>query len=85
MKNKSYYEKLFKQYPDVLTIRQFRSMLGEMNEKMALKILKDNLVKHFLIRRAYYIPKVYAIEYAMSEHYIEYNKRRKNYAKKGRA
>lgn len=29
-------------------------MLGEMCEKVALKIVKDNLVKHFVIRRAIY-------------------------------
>lgn len=77
MKNKAYYEELLKSYPDVLTLRQFRSMLGEMCEKVALKIVKHNLVKHFVIRRAIYIPKVYAIEYVLSEHYVEYTKRRR--------
>lgn len=55
MKNKTYYENLFETYPDVLTLKQFRSMLGDMNEKMARKILKDNLVKHFCIRQGFYV------------------------------
>lgn len=83
MKNKIYYEKLFETYPDVLTFNQFRSMLGDMNEKIALKILRDDLVKHFCIRRAYYIPKVYAIEYALTDHFAGYTKRRKRYKKQG--
>ena len=83
MKNRKYYENLFHTYPDVLTVKQFRSMLDHMNEKMALKILRNNLVKHFCIGRFYYIPKVYAIEYALSEHFIEYTKRRSTYGKQG--
>ena len=67
MKNKAYYEELFMSYPDVLTLRQFRSMLGGMCEKIALRIVKDSLVKHFVIRRAIYIPKVYTIEYVVSK------------------
>jgi hypothetical protein len=81
VKTRSYYEKLFSDYPDVLTVKQFRAMLGGMNEKLALQIIRDNLVNHFLIGRTFYIPKIYAIDYAMSEHYFEYSKRRKIYKK----
>ena len=28
MNNRSYYEKLFKAYPDVVTLPEFRAMLG---------------------------------------------------------
>lgn len=83
MKNKTYYEKLFETYPDVLNLKQFRSLLCGMNEKMALKIVKDNLVNHFIIGRTIYIPKVYAIDYVMSAHYDEFTKRRKRYGKQG--
>lgn len=77
MKSRSYYEKLFSDYPDVLTVKQFRAMLGGMNEKLALQIIRDNLVGHFCIGRTLYIPKLYAIDYTTSVHYDRYNKRRK--------
>lgn len=83
MKNRKYYENRFRAYSDVLTVKQFRSMLGNMNEKMALQVLRDNLVKHFCADRIYYIPESYAIDYVLSENTTEYTKRRGIYGKQG--
>lgn len=59
MRDKAYYEKLFSRYPDIVTISQLRLMLGGISEKLARKLLMQNHIKHYMIRRAYVIPKAY--------------------------
>ena len=75
VKNEEYYKKLYEQYPDVVTIEQFRTMLGGIGYKTAAKLLRENQMKHFYIRNirnTYMIPKVWVIEYVLSEHYAKY-------------
>ena len=69
---REYYNKLFESYPDVVNTRQFRAMLGGINEKTALALLRQNQIKHFRIRNAYMIPKVWVIDYVLSEQYAKY-------------
>ena len=64
--------KLFENYPDVVNTKQFREMLGGVNEKTVLYLLRRDQVKHFRIRNAYMIPKVWVIDYVLSEHYAKY-------------
>lgn len=45
MKNQEYYEQLFAPYPDVVTLDEFRAMLGGIGETTARKILHG---KHIL-------------------------------------
>ena len=71
-KGKKYYKELFKDYPDVVTLIQFREMLGGIADSTARKLVRANLVKHFYIRYTYMIPKKCVIDYIMSEHYAEY-------------
>ena len=47
-------------------------MLGGINEKTAIGLLRRDHVKHFRIRNAYMIPKVWVIDYVLSEHYAKY-------------
>lgn len=71
-KGKSYYKELFKDYPDVVTLVQFREMLGGIADSTARKLMRTNAVKHFYIRDAYMIPKKCVIDYVTGEHYAEY-------------
>ncbi len=72
MKTKTYYEKLFANYPDIVTIKQFREMLGGISNSTARKLIRENRVRHYYIRTTYMIPKLWVIEYVLSEHYAEY-------------
>lgn len=75
MRDKAYYEKLFSRYPDIVTISQLRLMLGGISEKLARKLLMQNHIKHYMIRRAYVIPKACVIDYLLSDYYFEYRHR----------
>ena len=66
------YEKRFLTFPDVVTINEFRAMLGGIGEGTARKLLRGNHVEHFYVRGTYYIPKVKVIDYLLSPHYMQY-------------
>lgn len=72
MRDKLYYRERSKDYPDVVTLEQFREMLGGIAYSTARKLMKTGKVKHFYIRDTYMIPKEYVIEYVLGEHYAEY-------------
>ena len=72
MRDKRYYQDRFKRYPDVVTLQQFREMLGGIADSTARKLIRENRVKHFYIRTTYMIPKECVIEYVLGEHYEEY-------------
>lgn len=74
IKGRKYYKELFKDYPDVVTLKQFRQMLGGIGDSTARKLMRAGLVKHFYINHTYLIPKTYVIDYVLSEHYAEYKK-----------
>ena len=62
------YEKRFRLYPDVVTIAEFCSML-RIGDTYARKLLRKNLVEHYIIRHAYYIPKAKIIDFMLSPNY----------------
>ncbi len=72
--NRKYYENLFRPYPDLVTIAQFRKMLGGIANGTARKLLQENHVQHFMINHTYLIPKTYIIDYVLSAHYSTYKK-----------
>ncbi len=74
-KQRDYYEKLYSNYPDIVTLLEFRAMLGGIGDSTARKLLKANLVQHYYIRCTYLIPKASAIDYVLSEHYATYRKK----------
>lgn len=57
---------------DVVTLDEFKAMLGGIGETTARKILHENHIKYFFIRSTYRIPKVWVIEYVLSDHYAQY-------------
>ena len=64
-------KKCFYAYPDVLTINEFRAMLGGIGDNYARKLLRQNLVEHFYICGTYYIPKMKVIDYMLSPIYVQ--------------
>ena len=80
MQDRNYYELLFVAYPDVVTVRELRIMLGGICEKTALSLLRQNTIQHFRIGSIYHIPKVSVIDYMVSPEYIAF-RRRIEYAK----
>lgn len=77
MKNRAYYEKQFVSYNDVVTLTEFRGMLGGIGDSTARKLMKTNKIKHFLIRHTYLIPKSCAIDYILSADYAAYKNKLK--------
>ncbi len=75
--DKKYYYALFERYPEVVTLDEFREMLGGIADSTARKLLRENRVKHYYIRCTYFIPKEWIIEYVLSNHYTSYKKRLK--------
>jgi len=74
MKNRTYYQNLFKNYKDVVSSEQAAKMLGGIGMSSIRKLLKKNILKNFIIDGIYYIPKVWLIDYVVSESYQEYKK-----------
>lgn len=70
--NRKYYEQLFAEYPDVVSLVEFRKMLGGIAESTALKLMHEKRVKYFYIRTSYLIPKPCVIDYILSDHYAKY-------------
>ena len=75
--DKNYYTVLFEKYPEVVTLDDFKKMLGGIADSTARKLMQENKVKHYYIRCTYYIPKAWVIEYVLSKHYTTYKKKLK--------
>ncbi len=75
MKDRTYYEVKFRDYPDVVTKKEFLTILDNIDPKTAAKLFQDNTVNHFRIGRFYYIPKQSVIDFLVSEEYIQFRKR----------
>ena len=75
--NRKQLEKRFSIYPDVVTLQEFRQMLGGIGDKTARKLVRENRVKHYYIRNTYLIPETHVINYLLSTHYEKYRRRLK--------
>ena len=72
MQSRKYYEAYWSQYDDVVTLNEFRKMLGGLGEVQARRLLQNKTVKSFKIRGEYHIPKQCVIDYVLSSHYAKY-------------
>ena len=72
MKDRDYYEQLFSEYPDILTVKQVQQMLGGVGHGTVRKLIQENQLRHYYIRTTYYIPKSWVIDYILSGHYARY-------------
>ena len=65
-------QRLYRYYPDVVTLPQLCEMLGGIADSTARKLLRGDHIEHFVIMGTYYIPKEYVIDYVLGEHYAYY-------------
>lgn len=63
MKAQEAYKMMFRDYPDVVTVEQMCKMLGGISIKTGYRLLKDGIIKSFVVGRRYRIPKLYIFEY----------------------
>lgn len=68
-RTRTYYEKHFANYPDLVDLITFRQMLGGIGDTFARRLVKENRVKHFFIKPHYWISKTSIIYYLMSADY----------------
>ena len=65
--NKNYYGNLFKDYPDVVKVKELKEMLPRIGKNKIYDLLKDKKIYSKKIGRDYYIPKVSIIKYLMEK------------------
>lgn len=61
--SQKYYKSMFKNYPDVVTVKQLQIMLGGISKKLAYYLLQNKIIKSIKIGRQYKIAKVDVILY----------------------
>lgn len=54
---------MFKDYPDVVNVKELQIMLGGISKKLAYHLLRNNIVKSIKIGRQYKIAKADVILY----------------------
>lgn len=75
--NRQQLENRFASYPDVVTLPEFRQMLGGIGDSTARKLMRNNNVRHYCISNTYLIPKTCVIDYLLGTHYEKYRRRLK--------
>ena len=70
-KDRKYYEALFADYPDLVTVVQFRQMLNGVGDKFARKLIQEKRVIAFFIKPYYYVPKSSVIRYVLRTDYAK--------------
>lgn len=69
MNKRTFYEKMFAEYRDLVSLKEMREMLGQLSWKKTHKLLDDGQIKYFYIRNEYRIPKVCIIDFLLGESY----------------
>lgn len=64
-----YYRVLYRHYPDLVTVLQFREMLGGIGDTFARRLIQENKVEHIFIKPYYFVSKSSVIDYVLSEDY----------------
>lgn len=65
MNHRVYFEKLFADYPDLVSLQNLQEMLGGISYRKALKLMKQGEIKNFYVHSKYMIPKICVIDYLM--------------------
>ncbi len=65
--NSNYYKSMFKNYPDVVNVKELQSMLGGISKKLAYHLLQNNIIKSIKIGREYKIAKADVIFLYLTE------------------
>ena len=61
--SQKYYKSIFKNYPDVVNVKQLQTMLGCISKKLAYHLLQNKIIKSIKIGRQYKIAKADVILY----------------------
>lgn len=61
--SQKYYKSMFKNYPDVVNVKELQSMLGGISKQLAYHLLQNNIIKSIKIGRQYKITKTDVILY----------------------
>lgn len=61
--SQKYYKSMFKDYPDVVNVKELQLMLGGISKKLAYHLLQNNIIKSIKIGRQYKISKADVILY----------------------
>ena len=64
---KEYFETIFKEYPDVVKVKQLKEMLTKIGKNKLYKLLKDKKIHSKKIGRDYYVPKISIIKFLMGK------------------
>ena len=57
---------MFKDYPDVVNVKQLREMLGGIGQREAYRLVKSKTIRSVRSGKGYKIPKVYVIKFLLS-------------------
>ena len=63
---KEFYDMMFPDYPDVVSVSQMRAMLG-ISRGLAYKLIREDKIRGIKIGTALRVPKVNIINYVLSE------------------
>ena len=61
--SQKYYKSMFKDYPDVVNVKQLQMMLGGISKKLAYHLINNNIIKSIKIGRQYKVAKADVILY----------------------
>lgn len=65
MNQRAFFEKLYADYPDLVSLNDLQAMLGGISHGKALKLMKQGEIKNFYVHSKYMIPKICIIDYLM--------------------
>ena len=65
MNQRTFFEKLYADYPDLVSLNDLQAMLGGISQGRALKLVKQGAVKSFYVHGKFMIPKICIIDYLM--------------------
>ena len=61
--SQKYYKSMFRNYPDVVNVKELQLMLGGISKKLAYDLLRNNIIKSIKLGRQYKITKTDVILY----------------------
>lgn len=56
------YDRVLKEYPDILTVEDMSSALG-VSTKTGYQLLRENKIEHLKVGRSYRVPKAHLLAY----------------------
>ena len=56
------YDRVLKEYPDILTVEEISQALG-ISTKTGYRLLRENKIEHLKVGRSYRIPKAHLLAY----------------------